>query len=384
MMKKTVRIIHIAPFPFISGGIDTWLNNLLSSLNEDDVNIVIYCPSPIGKPNPVFQIQQLKNVEIIYIGTFNSYMTMLKWAWQVYKILRKEVIKTDTILALSTIPALIPIALMRILTRFKGKVICSVRGNIAQDAIDLKKHKVFQIAVKYAEHLGLLFVDKIVANGWDTQKYLSNFYSLTSEVIPNGVATDYSARVSTLDNDINTIQILRDQGLKIILHVGTVRPIKGIDYIIEAFSLLPQHLKENSALVFIGKGQIEHYQIKSSALDIQPIFLGQKANVNDYYDLADLVINVSGGSGVSNSLIEALMSGVPVLAWDNLTFSQVIKHGHNGLLAKHLNSDKLASILELYLKGNYSFSKSVIMCSVEKFEWSHIEVKWRTLLNIKG
>ena len=74
--------------------------------------------------------------------------------------------------------------------------------------------------------------------------------------------------------------------------MGTLRPIKGIHYILKAYSLLTKVEREKSLLVFIGKGMIEDYQKQADDLDINVKFLGHKNNVVQFLQKVDFVINV--------------------------------------------------------------------------------------------
>ncbi|MCI2285069.1 glycosyltransferase family 4 protein [Colwellia sp. MSW7] len=102
-----------------------------------------------------------------------------------------------------------------------------------------------------------------------------------------------------------------------LLHVGTLRPIKGIDYILNAYAALDDEAKNKSVLIFVGKGQETFYKNIAKSLGINVYFLGEKSNPLDYITLADAVINVSGGSGVSNSLLERRL-------WENLLLLGII------------------------------------------------------------
>jgi glycosyltransferase involved in cell wall biosynthesis len=379
-MKK-LNIFHHSPFPFYSGGIDTWLNNFISSFNETTL-ITLYCPKPPVDSETVFDIEGYSNLKIVYIGSYHSYLTMILWSIIVFFKVFFSVDKAAKNIVLSTIPTMFSVILLKICRRLKGDIICSVRGSLAKDAIDLHKPKLMQHMIKIIEGIVILFADKLVANGKDTSLYLKTFYSKKSIVIPNGV--DLDARSSAVDcnlSDLNSLKQAKVDGKIIFLHVGTVRPIKGIDFILKAYAQLPQNIIDNSELVFIGKGQLEAYSIKATKLNISPKFLGAKNNVSDYYKVADLVINVSGGSGVSNSLIEALHIGVPVLAWDNLTFSQVITHSENGILCKHFDSTAISDGMKDYYDGIYSFRSDFVSKSVILFSWDKVLCKWSDLLN---
>lgn len=370
-MKKLI-IFHLAPFPYLSGGMDTWLYNFIKK-NDHEYNIILFCPDTDkeGK-KPIFNISQFSNLEIHYVSSFSNYPQMLSWSLKMYKR-SKKIVKNDLspILVLSTIPTMIPIVLLKILSFIKNPILCSVRGQIAKDAIDLNKSLLFRKASFYLEKTLLKFSDTIIANGWDTQKYLKDFYNYDSVVIPN--AFNKSLNIDSTDSDLTKIVNMKKNGKKIVLHVGTLRPVKGIEYILGALKLMDSTLHNYNA-VFIGKGHISKYKEYSVNSGINAVFLGEKSNVNDYFRLADVVINVSGGSGVSNSLLESLSLGKTTVCWDNYTFSQVITHKENGYLADYKSEVSLADVIKYALEN--PLSSSVIKNSVEQFSWESVNFKW--------
>mgnify|MGYP003979104353 FL=1 len=118
-MKKLI-IFHLAPFPYISGGIDTWLFNFIKE-NNYNYNITIFCPNTTDKREAIFDISTFDNLEIQYISTFNNYFQMLLWSFEMYKTSRNFIKKDiSPILVLSTIPTMIPIWLLKNITRIKN------------------------------------------------------------------------------------------------------------------------------------------------------------------------------------------------------------------------------------------------------------------------
>lgn len=378
-MKTKINIIHLASFPFFSGGIDTWLYNFIE-YNKDNFEITLFCPMQVGKLEKHFNIDNFDNLSIQYLPSFNSYISMVIWSIKSAFILHKEMNTQNPIIVLSTIPTMMPIFLLKLFSKLKKSyIICSVRGNIAQDAIDLNKSLLFQKAVFYLEKIMLKTASIIIANGWDTQKYLMDFFAIQSVVIPNGFIGKNLIHNQD-DNNLDHIIKLKESGQKIILHVGTLRPIKGIDYIIKACNILIKLGYKNYSIIFVGKGQIEKYKAITTEFSIPAIYVNEKKNVADYFELADVVINVSGGSGISNSLIEAMSIGKTVVAWNTHTFNQVIINKKNGYLVDKYNSEHLAECLYNILANDKGLEDQIIKESVRKFDWDEVNNKFIRIL----
>ncbi|MDC1314369.1 glycosyltransferase [Pseudomonadales bacterium] len=376
-----INIFHMAPYPYYAGGIDSWLDNFVRSLLDDgfDVNLFCFDAEDIMDRKMVFEAIESEKLRIHYLPSLEGLLSAPLWLMRYMWALRRTKLYpevSDRSIVLSTLPILPVILLSRIFGLIKGELICSVRGQIAQDCLDLGKPKLLSLAVKLVEGISLRLSDLVVANGQDTANYLLRFYSIPSRVSPNGVSNRFFDRVE-VDPELRTLSDF--SGKTIFLHVGTLRPVKGIHFILKAYSLLTKVERERSLLVFIGKGMIEDYQKQADELDINVMFLGHKNNVVQFLQKVDFVINVSGGSGVSNSLIEALMLGKPVIAWDKPTFSQVLGD-NNGILCKEGDASSLSQALRDSIEGKMVFSREEIISSVNCFRWDSVYREWRIIL----
>jgi glycosyltransferase involved in cell wall biosynthesis len=58
---------------------------------------------------------------------------------------------------------------------------------------------------------------------------------------------------------------------------------------------------------------------------------------------------LSGGGGMSMSALEAMCSGVPVIAWDTPVYRQLIDSGRSGFLVPEGDSEELAMAVQAAL-----------------------------------
>lgn len=379
-MKK-INIFLCSPFPNYSGGIESWLYQFIKK-NEGakKYSITVYSLTPKEHSSPpVFNTDQLKYCNVVQLTHYNGFKDIVPWCIRFIQTFKKvNSNRNGTNLVLNTVPILLPVIIMKLFRVLKGKVICSVRGQIAQDAIDLNKPYFYKKIIKLVEGGLLKSVSVIVANGKDTAEYIKQFYGRKSIVIPNAISEQrFSSSRNEHISDYLNAQVR--SGKYIYLHVGTLRPIKGIDYILQAYSNLPTDIKSNSCLVFVGKGQIESYRTISEQLGIHTLFEGEKKDLSEYYKIASVVINVSGGSGVSNSLIESLYYSKPVICWDKLTFSQVVTP-ETGFLCKEKDINALAMGMENAYFQSEAMSLDKIKESVEQFTWEHLWPKWQDVI----
>jgi glycosyltransferase EpsF len=102
----------------------------------------------------------------------------------------------------------------------------------------------------------------------------------------------------------------------VIGHIGRFIPQKNHEKIISIFNDF--HKKNNnSALLLIGEGALKEQmkqKVKDLNLEKDVIFLGQRDNVNEYYQAMDLFLFPSLYEGLGMVMIEAQCSNLPCIA----------------------------------------------------------------------
>jgi glycosyltransferase involved in cell wall biosynthesis len=117
----------------------------------------------------------------------------------------------------------------------------------------------------------------------------------------------------------------------VVIHVGRLAKEKNILLALEAFEAI-QKSNQNTKLVFVGDGPMREELSKACP---QAIFSGSQQGqaLAEHYASADLFIFPSITETFGNVVPEALASGLCVVAYDYAAAGDIIKHGHNGLLA---------------------------------------------------
>ncbi len=75
------------------------------------------------------------------------------------------------------------------------------------------------------------------------------------------------------------------------------------------------------------------------------------ANVNDYYRAADIYLSTSLYEGLSNSLMEAMVAGLPIIATDVGDNRYLVKDNFNGYLVGLKDVDEIVGKLELLVRS---------------------------------
>ncbi len=153
--------------------------------------------------------------------------------------------------------------------------------------------------------------------------------------IPNGVVVS--------DNS----QSAPGEGFQI-LFLGRLHPQKGLDVLLEALKRAMSIRQDSLRLVLAGDGP-ERGRLEKLAADLgvgaEVEFLGTVDDPRRQLARADLLVLPSYAEGLSNVLLEAMASGVPVVASDIEANRSLIEDGVSGRLFAVGDPDDLARIL---------------------------------------
>src|SRR5690606_31930105 len=139
------------------------------------------------------------------------------------------------------------------------------------------------------------------------------------------------------------------EGRKRLLAVGRLHPHKGFDMLLQAFAQLVHHFP-NWDLVILGEGEERdslEMQVATLELEGRVTLPGRVGNLADWYADSDLYVLSSRVEGLSNTLIEAMASGLPVVAFDcEPGPREIIRDGIDGVLVTPVEDpDALAAYL---------------------------------------
>jgi len=155
--------------------------------------------------------------------------------------------------------------------------------------------------------------------------------------IPNGV-------------DTNIFYPLKQKGgnkFKIIF-IGRLTEQKNIEMLIGAISQLSEKIKNNLKCEIIGQGPLKKKLMKMAnklKLNKIIIFLGwlDREDLPDKYREADIFILPSKDEGMPNVILEAMASGLPIIATDISGNQELVASNLNGILIN--NTEELTNAL---------------------------------------
>jgi len=179
--------------------------------------------------------------------------------------------------------------------------------------------------------------DIIVALTKSIRDYLHENGFTDTSVIPNGV--DAEKYINKGDENV-------------ILFAGRLRKVKGITYLIQAFSEISKDY--DTDLMLVGSGPDEQMLKKMVTLKhienrVHFIPMVGKDKLREYLSRCSVFVLPSLFECMPVTLLEAMASSKPVIASDIPGPQDVITHGYNGFLFEKSNVNELRKYLELYL-----------------------------------
>ena len=228
----------------------------------------------------------------------------------------------------------------------------------------------------------------VIALTEDMKQKMNKIYKRDIIVIPNGL--DILKFNNLLKENIRKLmKISNDE--KIIIFVGRLHPVKGIEYLIKALELIRQK-NAKTKLIIVGDGEeMERLEklVKELNLTNNVMFVGRISNedIPKYMTLSDVLVLPSLKEGFPITLLEAMASGLPIIATNVGGVPEIIKNGENGFLVEPKNPEAIAEKVLLLFENNELY-KQIVEKNKEdgkRYSWEDvtkkIEENYRILTN---
>jgi L-malate glycosyltransferase len=189
------------------------------------------------------------------------------------------------------------------------------------------------------------FVSCIIANSEAVRKKIVHLEGIADhkiQVIYNGIKIDNFAKIahSTVKRPI----------IGIVANLN--RPVKRVDLFIKAAAQVQKKIPEVTFWI-AGDGHLRKYLEKlATELGVPSVtFLGRVSNVKRLLNKMTIGVIASDSEGFSNSIMEYMEAGLPVIATDTGGNAELVQGSVNGLLIPPNNPDALANAM-FYLLDN--------------------------------
>lgn len=195
--------------------------------------------------------------------------------------------------------------------------------------------------------------DSVIALTNDMKERMQNLYLRDVFVIPNGIEF---ARFQGLTKEKARQKLMVRHDESIILFTGTLKSVKGLNYLIEAMSII---FRENpkARLVLIGDGpQRQNLERLARELNLagQTSFIGRVSNesIPEYMAASDVFVLPSLSEGLPVVSLEAMASGLPIVATKIGGLPEIIKEGENGFLVEPRSPKEIAERVLFLLRDD--------------------------------
>jgi sugar transferase (PEP-CTERM/EpsH1 system associated) len=327
-----LHIVHVIYWLRIAG-LENGVVNLVNGLNSEFHHSVV-CIADVG---PLAK-RLRPDVAVIQLNTGNRG----KWhtLWELVRVLRK--LRPDIVHSRNwaAIDAIVAARCVRVPIVIHGE-----HGREAFDPDGQSRRR------KWVRRMLSPFVDRFITVSDDLRQWLVSKigipYNKTTR-IHNGVDTIlFSA--NRREDGRRILQVPFPQ--VVIGTIGRLEPVKDHKTLLEAFASI-DHFQYPSALVIVGDGshrRVLEERAQHPDLAGRVFFLGERLDVPVLLNAFDIFVLSSIAEGISNTILEAMATELPVIATDTGGNSELVKDGVTGALFTVGDSSGLATILKSYL-----------------------------------
>jgi len=366
MSNNTIRIVYLIDRMGIGGTENQILDTIEQFKSKDNFEIILIClreSKYYSTKHSDIQIPCESHILGVHsLASFNSIIKLIKF---IFFLRRRKINIVQPYFIDSTLFGIIAAKLARV------KKIISCRRDLG-----------FSYTTKTLRALKIsnLFVEHFLVNCEAVKREISKLEGIKANkisVIYNGI----DMRLVTHIADIklkNNLKILPDEYI-----IGIVanlnREVKRVDVAIKAMSIVFQELK-NVKFIIIGDGYLkENLKDLSAQLNIekQIIFTGRLNDVYPYVSMFDIGVLSSDSEGFSNSIIEYMAFGKPVIATDAGGNGEIIKNGMNGYLVPSGDFESMAKLIIDLLKD----SKKRIEMGLNAVSFVRKQYSWSNKIN---
>lgn len=318
-----MKVLQIIPM-FKLAGAETMCENLCYALRKQGCDVIAV--SLYTEPTPITERLENAGIRVVYLnkklGLDCSIFIKL------YQLMKKEkpnVVHTHIGAARYALPIV---------------TLCR---------IPVKVHTVHNIAQKEQEHAGKLI------NGF-MFKYCGVIPVALSDKVKRTIEEVYklpARKIPVIFNGINLTkcQVKEDYTKKSnfkILHIGRFMDVKNHSLILKSFAVFVNR-HPDARLQLLGEGELREDMIQlAKKLNIADYveFAGLQSNVYPWLHDADIFILPSKYEGIPMTLIEAMGTGLPIIASAVGGIPDMLTDKENALLIKP-NSDELVEAMEI-------------------------------------
>lgn len=353
------RILHCSA-ALTFGGEQKQLSKMLSHINRKKYRLYVCCIRPFGyiEPNILKFTKKLLCLNIRY--RYNVPLEVFK----LIRVVRRH--KIDLMISGIFGSDFSPI-ITALVTRIPIAVFLTTTYDLKQRLAAEGPSNVFFQNLKYK---GLYRIHSILAritnihyvaySNTIKQSAISNLHLPKNKIsiLPLGQDPSHFDASTVSHNAVMSLknQLGVEDAYPILLNVGRLAAVKGqkdlIQSMLKISSVLP-----NARLLIAGDGTSEYYEELHKVRDLLNLreyvhFLGRRDDIPLLLNICDIFLFSSYYEGLPGSVIEAIASAKPVVAFDIEAVSDLVIDGKTGTLIKNRNIDGFAQAVITMAQNN--------------------------------
>ncbi len=332
-------ILHVIHH-LVTGGMENGLVNLIDGLPADEFRHAIACIEDSSE----FR-QRLRRQDVEVIAMRRSHVGVWRMRRNLFRLCRRlgpTIVHTRN---LSGLDALVP-------ARLAGVRHCvhSEHGWDVGDLVGAKRRPAWLRKVHAP------FVSRYITVSRHLERYLIERVGIVPSRITqiyNGVDVDRFAPARTKPTELLP-PTLRGDDLFVVGTVGRVQAVKDQQTLVQAFAEMIRMrpaLRRRARIALVGNGPLlGQLRDEAAALGIAEIswLPGARTDVPDLLRLFDVFVLPSLNEGISNTILEAMASGLPILATEVGGNIEIVEAEQSGRLFAPGDVPGLAALLTAY------------------------------------
>lgn len=345
--KKILHVVHSLEV----GGLENGLVNLLNRLDPDRFHHTVCCLTSAGKFSKRIEASDVDLIEFRQAsGEFRFPVFRLA---KTFRKIAPQIVHTR---GWSTIDAVFAAKLAgapRIVHGEHG------REHVDADGTNWKRNNIRRVV----GHM----VDRYVVVCDFFRPWLKASCGVRERkivYIPNGVDTNkffpppsqaealgHSTPIPTPDKSKLRLKLGLPRDAVLIGSIGRLDPVKDFPTLLKAFQQLLSTATD-AKLVIVGDGPIRPQLAelcRTLALDSSVHWLGERSDIPELLRCFDVFVQTSIFEGMSNTILEAMASGLPIVATNTGGNPELISNGRNGMLVPVGSPEKLTATLSLLM-----------------------------------
>ena len=323
------------------GGSPQVLSGILNHLNRNEFDPVLVTysdarvfPIPEGLTEHILQVRGGGNL----IGKLNANLTAVL---RLRRVLRSE--RPEIVVGMGGMTNW-GLILAAGLARIRMAVIIGEHG---AGALEFRKDRLTSYVISFLNRSLYPFADRIVAISEGVREYLVRERKVPEEKIVTIYNPVDIGRIQKLSQEQVDDPWLRDKDKPVVLWVGRIAAVKGLEYLIGAFERVLREI--DTRLIIVGEGSEESTirdLVRRKGLQETVRFAGFQSHPYRYMSRSSVFAFSSLSEGFGMVLVEAMACGLPVASTDCVAGpNEILQNGRCGILVPVADEGALAQAI---------------------------------------